>query len=224
MDERLSLAAAMYEPCALGADIGTDHGLLPCHLLRTGVCDRMILADVSPKALEHARDQVARQRLGNRATLVCANGLDALTEPAGCVSITGMGGETMADILRAGQDKLQGAVLVLSAHTDLHLVRQAVMNIGYHFTQERLCRAAGRFYLVWRAEPGAADYAEDELLLGTPLLLAGGDPLLPDYLAWRLRVTQKKLDGLRSAAEPDEEAIAHLEHHIDLFRRYAAPC
>lgn len=223
MDERLSLAAAMYEKCALGADIGTDHGLLPCHLLRTGVCDRMILADVSPKALEHARDQVARQRLGDRATLVCANGLDALTEPAGCVSITGMGGETMADILRAGQDKLQGAVLVLSAHTDLHLVRRAVMNIGYHFTQERLCRAAGRFYLVWRAEPGYVVYTEDELLLGTPLLLTGGDPLLQDYLAWRLRVTQKKLDGLRSAAVPDEDAIAHLEHHIDLFRRHM-PC
>lgn len=224
MDERLSLAAAMYEPCALGADIGTDHGLLPCHLLRTGVCDRMILADVSPKALEHARDQVARQRLGHRAALVCANGLDALTEPAGCVSITGMGGETMADILRAGADRLQGAVLVLSAHTDLHLVRRAVMDIGYHFTKEKLCRAGGRFYLVWRAEPGAVCYTEDELLLGTELLLTGDDPLLPAYLAWRLKVVSRKLAGLRTAAAPDEAAIARLEHHIDLLRRYASPC
>ena len=224
MDERLSLAAAMYEPCAVGADIGTDHGLLPCHLLRKGVCGRMILADVSPLALEKARAQAARQHLTDRATFVCADGLDALIEPAGCVSITGMGGETMVEILRAGQDRLCGAVLVMSAHTDLHLVRQAVMDIGYHFTRERLCRAGGRFYLVWRAEPGQAAYTEDELLLGTPLLTEGSDPLLADYLAWRLRVTARKLDGLRSAAQPDQALIARLTHQIELLRRYAKPC
>lgn len=223
MDERLTLAAEMYERCEVGADIGTDHGQLPCHLLRTDVCKRMILADVSDLALNKARALVARQHLTDRATIVCANGLDALTEPVGCVSITGMGGETMADILRAGAGKLCGAVLVLSAHTDLHLVRRAVMDIGYHFTRERLCRAAGRFYLVWRAEPGQAAYTEDELLLGTPLLTAGNDPLLPEYLAWRLRVTQRKLDGLRTALQPDTAAIARLEHHIDLLRRNL-PC
>ncbi|MBR4082608.1 MAG: SAM-dependent methyltransferase [Clostridia bacterium] len=223
MDERLTLAAAMYAPCEVGADIGTDHGLLPCHLLRAGICRRMILADVSDLALNKARAQVARQHLTDRARIVCADGLDALTEPVGCVSITGMGGETMADILRTGADKLCGAVLVLSAYTDLHLVRKAVMDVGYHFTQERLCRAAGRFYLVWRAEQGQVAYTEDELALGTSLLTAGSDLLLPDYLAWRLRVTQRKLDGLRTASQPDAAAIARLEHHIDLLRRYL-PC
>lgn len=50
LDERLSLAAQLYEPCALGADIGTDHALLPCYLLTHNICQEMILADVSPKA------------------------------------------------------------------------------------------------------------------------------------------------------------------------------
>ena len=54
LDERLSLAAQLYEPCALGADIGTDHALLPCYLLTHNICQEMILADVSPKALLHA--------------------------------------------------------------------------------------------------------------------------------------------------------------------------
>ena len=55
LDERLSLAAALYEPCEWGADIGTDHAFLPCHLLRTGTCRHMIAADVSEKALARAR-------------------------------------------------------------------------------------------------------------------------------------------------------------------------
>ena len=61
LDERLSLAASLYDPCDLGADIGTDHGLLPCHLLRSGICRRMILADVSENALSRARAQCLGQ-------------------------------------------------------------------------------------------------------------------------------------------------------------------
>lgn len=217
LDERLSLAAALYEPCALGADIGTDHGLLPCHLLKSGTCQRMIFADVSPKALQHAREQVTRQRLANRAELICANGLDALIHPCGCVSVMGMGGETIAEILTRGQEKLCGAVLVLSAHTDLHLVRQAVQAIGYHIVREELCRAAGRFYVVWRAEPGAAAMTDQELHFGT-LLLEKPTPLLREYMTWRIAVLGERLRGLLSARTRDEAAIAALQTDIAFYQ------
>lgn len=221
MDERLSLAAALFEPCVLGADIGTDHGLLPCHLLETGVCQHMLLVDISPKALRHAEEQVRHRGLASRARLICADGLKAIHEPVGCVSITGMGGKTMADMLCTGACRLAGAALVLSAHTDQEQVRRAVQAIGYHFTAERLCRAAGRFYLVWKALPGPCAYTEDELSLGTPLLLNDSDPLLPDYLAWRQGVLEHKLTGLTHAARPDEAAVAHIREQLETLRRYA---
>ena len=115
LDQRLSLAASLYEPCEWGADIGTDHAFLPCHLLRTGICRHMIAADVSENALARARTNLTRQHLSDRAEIVLADGLDAVTRPCGCISIMGMGGELMADILRTGQNKLHGAVLVLGA-------------------------------------------------------------------------------------------------------------
>lgn len=216
LDERLSLAAALYQPCVLGADIGTDHGLLPCHLLKQGICQRMILADVSPKALLHAKEQVRKQRLEARAELICADGLDALMAPCGCISIMGMGGELIGAILEKGRNKLQGTVLVLSAHTDLHLVRQAVQRIGYHLTAEKLCRAAGRFYVVWRAEPGKAPMTEEQIRYGQ-LLLQESSPLLHDYLAWRMAVLQSKLTGLRSARDPNAAAIAAIEQDIAYY-------
>ena len=141
LDERLSLAIELFPICEIGADIGTDHGLFPCRLLEEGRCQRMILSDISEKALAHAQALVERRGLQDKTALVVANGLDCLTEPVDCVSIMGMGGRTIAEILHAGQARLHGATLVLSAHTDLELARQAVQDIGYHLTQERLCRA-----------------------------------------------------------------------------------
>lgn len=217
LDERLSLAAALYEPCALGADIGTDHGLLPCHLLKENICQRMIFADVSPKALRHAEEQVQHQHLSDRAQLICADGLDALVEPCGCVSVMGMGGETIASILTRGKDKLQAAVLVLSAHTDLHLVRQAVQDIGYHIVREELCRAAGRFYVVWRAEPGAAQLTDEEIRFG-PLLMQRMTPMLREYITWRMAVLGDRLHGLLSAREPDQAAIAAIRSDIAFYQ------
>lgn len=217
LDERLSLAAAMYQPCALGADIGTDHALLPCHLLKENICGRMILADVSPKALRHAEEQVHHQHLEARARLVCADGLNAIDAPCGCVSVMGMGGETLSDIITRGQDKLRGAVLVLSAHTDLPMVRQAIRNIDYHIVREELCRAAGRFYVFWRAEPGKAPLTDAELRRG-PLLMQCTSPLLPEYIRWRIRVLEAKLAGLLSATQPDEDAMATVRSDIAFYQ------
>lgn len=215
LDERLALAALLYQPCRLGADIGTDHGLLPCYLLKQGICQQMIFADVSPKALLHAKAQVQRQGVETHARLVCADGLEALDEPCGCVSIMGMGGETLASILVKGANRLQGAVLVLSAHTDLHLVRQAVQDIGYHFVREELCRAAGRFYLIWRAEPGPAPMTEEDIRFGS-LLHKPMTEHLQAYFRWRIAVLTDRLRGLQSAREPDAAAISAIQ--CDLAR------
>ncbi len=219
LDERLSLAASLYEPCDWGADIGTDHAFLPCHLLRSGICQHMIAADVSPKALERARDNLHRQHLVQRAEVVLADGLDAITRPCGCISVMGMGGELMAHILRKGQDKLQGAVLVLGAHTELHLVRQAIHDVGYHIVQERLCKAAGRFYVFWRAEAGLEDNPSGNDLRYGRLLWQEDAALLQEYAAWRRRVHQDRERGLLAASQPDENAIREVQADIAWYTK-----
>ncbi|MBQ2954763.1 MAG: SAM-dependent methyltransferase [Clostridia bacterium] len=217
LDERLSLVAAMYQPCEWGADVGTDHAYLPRHLLYTGVCQKMIAADVSESALANARATLTRARMTDRVVFRLADGLDALDRPCGCVSITGMGGDTMAALLRRGADRLQGAVLVLSAHTELHMVRRAIMDIGYHFVREELCRAAGRFYVCWRAEPGHVTLTDDECSYGS-LLWQTASPLLQPYAAWRLKVATRRLSGLLAAAQPDEAAIAAVSQEVAFYR------
>ena len=184
LDERLQAAADLFTACETGADIGADHGRLSCYLLRENICNRMIVADISAASLSKARGLLERCGLASRAVFRVADGLFALDHPAQCIAVCGMGGRLMAGILRAGKEKLQGAALVLSCHTEIPLVRKAIVEIGYHLAAERLVRCGGRFYIIMRAEPGTNQYSEKEIYLG-PLLMRDCPPLWQDYLQWR---------------------------------------
>ena len=216
LDARLSLAYDLYDPCSLAADIGTDHAHLPAALLQRGRCQRMILTDLSEKALRNARNEMARLGLTDRVSLRSGSGLQPLTEACGVISVTGMGGRTIRDILLSGQDRLRGAALILSAHTDLPLIREAVCRIGYHLDREEPCFCAGRYYLILRARPGVRKMSPREIRLGGPLFESTSDRLLP-YLARRREVLCTSLVGLESAASPDGELIRRLREDIDYY-------
>ena len=219
LDSRLSLAYDLYDPCDLAADIGTDHAHLPAALLQRGRCQHMILTELSGSALRNAREEMIRLRLLDRVSLRLGDGLAPLTEKCGIISVTGMGGRTVRDILLSGRDKLQGASLVLSAHTDLPLIREAVGRIGYHLDQEEPCFCAGRFYLVMRARPGAQELTEREVRLGGPLF-GSGSPLLFPYLTRRRDVLQARLAGLMSSGKADAAEIALLRGDIGFYDQF----
>ena len=198
LDERLGLAYDLYEDCDLAADIGTDHGYLPLALLRSGKCRRMILTDVSPDALDNARSHLSMTRMGDRAELRVGWGMEPIGEACGMISILGMGGRIIQEILEKGQERLRGAKLLLSPHTEPHQVRYAVMTIGYHLEKEIPCRAAGRLYLMMVAAPGAESLTQEEMRRGRRLM-ESGSPLLTDYLAQRLKWTESQISGLQTA-------------------------
>lgn len=214
LDTRLSLACDLYDPCTLAADIGTDHAHLPAALLLRGRCQNMILTDISPGALENARQTMTRYRLLDRVSLRLGDGLNPVPEPCGMISIMGMGGRTIRDMLLAGQAGLNGASLLLSAHTDLPLIRQAMMEIGYHADREEPCFCAGRFYLVFRARPGAVSCTPQEIRLGSALF-ASASPVLIPFLTRRREVLAVSLRGLRRAEQGGDHAAESLIHTLE---------
>ena len=221
LDPRLSLACNLYDPCGLAADIGTDHAHLPAALLQRGRCQHMILTDISASALENARMEMIRLRLTDRVSLRLGNGLSPLSEKCGMISVMGMGGRTIRDILSEGSSRLRGASLLLSAHTDWHLIRSVVRDIGYHLDREEPCFAAGRYYLVLRARPGSETMTEREIRLGGPLFRSESPVLVP-FLLRRREVLQARLNGLLTASIPDETEIRILREDLDFYDSFIA--
>ena len=216
LDERLSLVYDLYDPCGLAADIGTDHAHLPAALLQRGRCQHMILTDLSKSALLNARNEIIRYRLLDRVSLRLGNGLDPVTEKCGVISVTGMGGRTIREILLNGRHHLQDATLVLSAHTDLPLIRDALCRIGYHLEREEPCFCAGRYYLVIRARPGRQTLSPREIRLGGPLFSSASPQLIP-YLSRRRDILCSSLQGLRSAEHHDQPLILQVQEDIDFY-------
>ncbi len=219
LDPRLSLAFDLYDPCELAADIGTDHAHLPAALLQRGRCRHMILTDISESALENARVEMIRLRLTDRVSLRLGDGLSPVSEECGMISIMGMGGRTIRDILLSGKARLRNASLILSAHTDWHLIRSAVCEIGYHLDREEPCLAAGRFYLVLRARPGKKAMTDREIRLGGPLFSSESEMLVP-FLRRRKEVLKERLKGVSSATAPNESELLLLKSDLDFYERF----
>ena len=95
---RLACIAALVPQGARLADVGTDHGKLPVSLLLSGRVASAIGSDIGQGPLAHAARNAAEH--GVALSLRLAPGLDAV-QPDECdtVSIAGMGGQTIADIL-----------------------------------------------------------------------------------------------------------------------------
>ncbi len=211
LDDRLARAASLFPACAYGADIGADHGRLSCVLLAKGVCQRMCVADISPASLRKAERLLQLHGLADRADLTVGDGLTVLQKPAQAIAILGMGGRTVSEILENGRDYLQNATLILSAHTDIPLVRRTLIELHYRIEMEQIARASGRMYVVMRAEPGLEDYSEKQLLLG-PRLLETVQEHYPAYITWRIGAARRK-----RSAEADEE-LAWLKEEEERVR------
>ena len=206
LDERLRMLSALVPACPVAADIGADHGFLGAWLLSSGRCERVQFLDISEPSLAKARRLIASLQLEDRAVFGVGDGAQAMTEPAQAAIIAGMGGPTMCGIIERGQEKLGDAQLILQANMGLFDLRERLTQLHYRIDREELVRAGRRWYIGMRAVRGEAKYTRRELLFG-PCLLADRHPRLPEYAAFRIRVLEDALAGVRKTEGERAERI-----------------
>ena len=223
LDPRLSMIASLVGQCSCCADIGCDHGRLGASMLQTGQCERMVLTDISEPSLKKARQLIADLGLEDRVEFAVGDGALALEGPVDAAVIAGMGGTTIARIIREGQSRLKGARLILQPNVAAPQLRKALSECGYAISDERVAKDGRRNYVVIAARPGHSDYSVKELIVGPVLLKRLPDELMP-YARFRLRVAKKAFEGARASedaaqAEPLEREIAIWEEVLSCPRR-----
>lgn len=144
------------------ADIGSDHALLPVYLVQQGKVQRAIAGELNEGPYESARQQVANAQAQSSIEVRRGDGLEVIfAGEADTITIAGMGGSLIVQILTSGQPKLQGVSrLVLQPNVGEETVRRWLDREGWRLSEEEIVSEDGRIYEILVAEPAAGNEPE----------------------------------------------------------------
>lgn len=142
--------------CDTFIDIGCDHGYIPIWLLQNNKCKRAIASDIHRGPLDTARKNAESGSIGSdRISFILSDGLGEITPPdsgSNVLSVTGMGGLMIAEILDKGYAKLSCfSDFILSPHTKQEELRRYLIGNGFIIKNERFVTDSGRLYVVIHA-------------------------------------------------------------------------
>jgi tRNA (adenine22-N1)-methyltransferase len=215
---RLERVAAHMPAGARLADIGSDHAYLPVALMRRGVIAAAVAGEVAQTPFRAAERTVRENELEEWITVRLANGLAAIEAGDGitAISICGMGGETIRDILDSSKARLNGQErLILQPNGGEQPLRQWLMDNGYRILCEEVLRENRFDYEIIVAErSGPVRYSAEELYFGPLLMQVRSEAFLSKWQR-RLRQKQKTLAHFAQAGEAvPEETVQDVERQV----------
>ena len=163
MTDRIARLARELSKVTVFADIGCDHGYCAQYALKSGLCERAYITDISAKCLEKAEKLLAREIAEGRCKAVCCDGFTGLPELPDCALIAGLGGEEICHILRGELPK----TLVLQPMKNTDKVRTHLIELGRKIVKDETFLSGGKFYdLIVTEGEGQEHYTELELEFG----------------------------------------------------------
>lgn len=206
LSPRLRAAADMVPAGVRLTDVGTDHGRLPVWLVCQGVVPWAVATDLRPGPLSRGQELSQRWQVSERISFRLCDGLASVSpEEAEVITITGMGGETIAGILQAAPwTGKPGHICILQPMSGAEGLRRYLSDNGFLIAEEQLVLEEDTLYVIIRAVPGHMEpLSEGETWVGRQA--PGTDS------PFRFRYLEQELKKLRSAVE----GLAHSQRLED---------
>lgn len=208
LSKRLSTVAAFVPQDAVLLDVGSDHAYLPIALLEKNKIEWAIAGEVVEGPYQSAVKNVESSALSDKIEVRLADGLEALnpSDKVTVITICGMGGRLIADILDAGKDKLKDVQrLVLQPNNREDDLRSWLQANGFAIIEETIMTENNKHYEIIVAEHGEMTLSHRELRFGPKLLGHQTDSF---HQKWERELA--KLD----------HALASIPHYLVLEREH----
>ncbi|MEH7461295.1 tRNA (adenine(22)-N(1))-methyltransferase TrmK [Bacillus thuringiensis] len=159
------------------ADIGSDHAYLPCYTILHHIAVQAVAGEVVEGPFRSAQATVAECGLQDKVSVRKGNGLEVIAPgEVDVITIAGMGGALIRDILENGKEKLKGVTrLILQPNIAAHHIREWFIENGWELIKEKIVKEDGKIYEILVGEQGdvLAPYNEkkEEALFMGPFLM-----------------------------------------------------
>ena len=217
LSKRLETIASFVPEGSRVADIGTDHGYIPIHLIEEGIAKSAIAMDVREGPLLRAQTHIKEAGLEKLVEVRLSDGLLKLEKnEADCAVIAGLGGELMIHILEEGKHLWNSiSYWVLSPHSELYKVRKFLEEHEFSIKRETMLKEDGKYYTVMGVvrEQAEVFQSNPELVYRYGRhLLESNDSVLNEYLIKEHNQLHQILSGLQSnATKATEKRIEELK-------------
>ncbi|MGA9226061.1 MAG: tRNA (adenine(22)-N(1))-methyltransferase TrmK [Mesobacillus sp.] len=218
LSNRLEAVANNIPQGARLADIGSDHAYLPCNVVKKGIVPGAIAGEVAEGPYQSALEQVQSENLTAEISVRKGNGLDVIQPgEVDCITIAGMGGTLISNILDRGKTKLDGVNrLVLQPNVGSFAVRSWLIDNGWELMREEILKEDGKIYEILVAERGEPlkpfqqRNLEAGILFG-PFLMGEKSLIFIEKWNQEKKNWERILSQLNDAVQNEETASKRLE-------------
>lgn len=214
---RLQDVAAFVPSGAKLLDVGSDHAYLPIALIKAGHISQAIAGEVVQGPYDSALKNVVAYDLSSQIEVRLANGLAAFepSDQVEAITICGMGGRLIADILDAGKEKLaQVNRLILQPNNREDDLRNWLQANQFTIVAEKIMTENDKFYEILVAEHGNEQLSTRDLRFGKFLSTEKS----PVFVSKWEREVDKLEYALASIPESNEADRSALSQKITLIK------
>lgn len=208
------------------ADIGSDHGYLPVHLVLNNIIDYAIAGEVVIGPFQSAQREVKLHQMESIIDVRLGDGLDVIHDKdhINTISICGMGGNLIRDILEKNLHKVKrNTILVLQANTSEQNLRTFLNQQQFQILAETIVEDQNRLYeiIVVKKVDQVDPLSEKELMFGPFNLKQATEEF---YSKWQheLQNLNRVLSSVRQSKQINTEKEEALKHSIQLIEEVLA--
>jgi len=210
MNKRLKELALMVDKEKIVCDVGTDHAFLPIYLVLNKISDRVIAVDNKIGPLSQAIKNIKEANLENNIIPVLSDGLKDVIDDYDIITISGMGGELIVNILK--EKDLKNKTLILEPNNNQKLVREYLESINFKIIDEKIVKDHGVYYQIIKAsynDINKIEYNDYELLYG-PINLIKKPIELKELINKQIDILKKAMETAKDKMDLKEK-IDYLE-------------
>ena len=187
------------------ADIACDHGYLGIYAALNYNLKEVLLTDINEMPLASAKENVAKRNLDNIVQTKLGDGLAPLVKDYDVISIAGIGGMLLVQILQNDLDKAKRAKrLILCSNTDTDLVRRFLASNGFVIEAEEMVYDYKYYEIIVAKYTGInSNYSELELKYG-PFLLKEKSKEFYDYYTKQLNLYKMQVEKINDLVSKEK--------------------